>query len=65
MTTNLVLTGFQRGLSATSKLLSTLYAGVLIWRYGTTAGAITTKSGVKHKFSGASTPYKVCINSFV
>ena len=37
--------------------------GVLIWRYGTTAGARTTNSGVKHKFSGARASYKltVCI----
>ena len=33
-------------------------AGVLIWRYGTTAGARTTNSGVKHKYSGARASYK-------
>ena len=35
--------------------------GVLIWRYGTTAGTRTTNSGIKHKFSGARASYKLFV----
>ena len=41
--------------------VTTKSTGVLIWRYGTTAGAKTTNSGVKRKFSGARASYKLFV----